>query len=251
MGATLTLAEVPLMSVEPGPPSLIPATASDRIYLALRGEIMACAIIPGSMLDASAIAASYGVSKTPVRDAMQRLAAEGLVTVLPRSGYRAAAITFSDVHELLDLRAAIGPHAARQAARYATRDDIAALRAILAEYAAPLNVGTMQQVARRFHLAIARCSRNRRIVALSESVFDELERLLRFAIDFSVKAGEHSNEHVALVDRIEAGDGEAAAAIEAAHIRSSRQFLIERLMAQGYLSEIEIRADTAERQASR
>ncbi|MGI6853909.1 GntR family transcriptional regulator [Mesorhizobium sp. 1B3] len=225
------------------------ASVSERIYLALRQEIMRCEIAPGTTIDAASIARQYEVSKTPVRDAMQKLAADGLVTILPRSGYRVTAITFQAVHEILDLRAAIGPHAARQAARYATAADVAALREIVSEYAAPLDVGTMQQVARRFHIAIARCSRNKRVVALSESLFDELERLLRFAIDFSVKTGEHSDEHTALVDAIEAGDGEQAAAIEAAHIKSSREFLIERLMTLGYLSESEIHNGNEARRA--
>jgi len=224
---------------------------SERIYLALRQEIMRCEIAPGTTLDAAAIARRYEVSKTPVRDAMQKLAADGLVAILPRSGYRVAAITFQAVHEILDLRAAIGPHTARQAARYATPNDIAELRQIVREYAAPLDVGAMQQVARRFHLAIAHCSRNKRLVALSESLFDELERLLRFAIDFSVKAGEHSDEHTALVSAIEAGDGEQAAAIEAAHIRHSREFLIERLMTLGYLSANEIRVGNPTQAAAR
>lgn len=237
------------MTVDAGPATTAHASVSERIYLALRQEIMRCEIAPGATLDAASIARQYEVSKTPVRDAMQKLAADGLVTILPRSGYRVAAITFQAVHEILDLRAAIGPHAARQAARYATPADIAALRQIVSEYAAPLDVGTMQQVARRFHIAIARCSRNKRIVALSESLFDELERLLRFAIDFSVKTGEHSEEHTALVDAIEAGDGEQAAAIEAAHIKSSREFLIERLMTLGYLSESEIHLGNAARRA--
>lgn len=203
---------------------------------------MRCEIAPGATLDAAAIAQHHEVSKTPVRDAMQKLAADGLITVLPRSGYRVAAITFQAVHEILDMRAAIGPHTARQAARYATPADIAELRQIVREYAAPLDVASMQQVARRFHLAIARCSRNNRLVALSETLFDELERLLRFAIDFSVKAGEHSDEHTALVDAIEAGDGDRAAGIEADHIKSSRAFLIERLMTLGYLSAAEVRS---------
>ncbi|MBF9233498.1 GntR family transcriptional regulator [Microvirga alba] len=225
------------------------APVSERIYLALRQEIMRCELAPGTTLDAAAIARRYEVSKTPVRDAMQKLAADGLVAILPRSGYRVAAITFQAVHEILDLRAAIGPHAARQAARHATAADVAELRQIVREYAAPLDVGAMQKVARRFHVAIAGCSRNKRVIALSESLFDELERLLRFAIDFSVKAGEHSDEHTALVDAIEAGDGERAAAIEAAHIKSSREFLIERLMTLGYLSESEIRIGSAARSA--
>ncbi len=231
----------------PGPTANAPV--SERIYAALRQEIMRCEIAPGTTLDAASIAQRYEVSKTPVRDAMQKLAADGLVAILPRSGYRVAPITFQAVHEILDLRAAIGPHAARQAARYATSADIAALRQIVSEYAAPLDIGTMQQVARRFHIAIARCSRNRRVVALSENLFDELERLLRFAIDFTVKTGEHSDEHTALVDAIEAGDGERAAAIETAHIRSSREFLIERLMTLGYLSQNEIQTGGTGRSA--
>lgn len=238
------------MTLNAGPAATAHASVSERIYLALRQQIMHCEIAPGATLDAASIARQFEVSKTPVRDAMQKLAADGLIAILPRSGYRVAAITFQAVHEILDLRAAIGPHAARQAARYATAADIAALRRIVSEYAAPLDVGAMQQVARRFHIAIARCSRNKRIVALSESLFDELERLLRFAIDFSVKTGEHSDEHTALVDAIEAGDGERAAAIEAAHIKSSREFLIERLMTLGYLSEGEIRLGNPARRAA-
>lgn len=238
------------MTVDPTPSGAAHAPISERIYLALRQEIMRCEIAPGATLDANAIAARYEVSKTPVRDAMQKLAADGLVAILPRSGYRVAAITFQAVHEILDLRAAIGPHAARQAAHYATRADVAELRRIVGEYAAPLDVGAMQQVARRFHVAIARCSRNKRVIVLTESLFDELERLLRFAIDFSVKAGEHSDEHTALVDAIEAGEGEQAAAIETAHIKRSREFLIERLMTLGYLSEIEIGVGNAMRSAA-
>tara|TARA_R110002049_G_scaffold267817_1_gene444278 strand:- start:3374 stop:4093 length:720 start_codon:yes stop_codon:yes gene_type:complete len=224
---------------------------SQQIYLALRKAIIRCEISPGAMLDAGAIAREYDVSRTPVRDAMQRLAADGLVSIQSRSGYRVAAITFQGVHEILDLRAAIGPHTARQAARYARPEEITKLRTIVAEYKKPLDVGTMQQVARRFHVAIAQCSRNQRLVALSENLFDELERLVRFAIDFSVKAGEHSDEHTALVDAIEAGDGERAAAIETAHISSSRDFLIERLMTLGYLSQSSVLGRNPEWQADR
>lgn len=225
------------------------APASERIHAALRQQIMRCEIVPGATLDAGQIAEAHGVSRTPVRDAMQRLAAEGLVTILPRSGYLVTPITLEAVHEILDLRAAIGPHAARQAARHATRAEIESLREILTEYRPGLEIGEMQQVARRFHLAIARMARNNRVLALSEQLFDELERLLRFAIDFTVKAGEHSDEHRALVDAIEAGDGDAAFAIEAEHIRRSRDFLIERLMVLGYLTALEIQTGASMRSA--
>ena len=225
------------------------APMSERIHAALRQQIMSCELVPGASLDAGQIAERYGVSRTPVRDAMQRLAAEGLVTILPRSGYLVTPITFEAVHEILDMRAAIGPHIARQAARHASPAEVEALRALLAEYHPGMAIGEMQQVARRFHLAIARLGRNKRLVALSETLFDELERLLRFAIDFTVKVGEHSAEHGALIDAIAAGDGALAAQIEAEHIRHSRDFLIERLMVLGYFSAREVRSAPQTRSA--
>lgn len=216
---------------------------SEGIYQTLRKDIMQCAVRPGAMVDTAAIAREHNVSKTPVRDALQRLAAEGLVIALPRSGYRVAPITMEAVHEILDLRAALGPHAARQAARYATPEEIREIRRIVAEYSRPLDIETMRGLARQFHLAVARCSRNKRLVALSETIFDELERLLRWSIDFTIKAGEHSDEHTALVDAIEAGDGDLAARIEAEHIARSRQFLIEKLIVGGYIVGIYAEAD--------
>ncbi|GAB1477463.1 GntR family transcriptional regulator [Paracoccaceae bacterium] len=228
------------MTTDSSQATIASVPVSDRIYQSLRGRILRCEIAPGATLDAEAVAREYQTSRTPVRDAIQRLAAEGFVIIVPRSGYRVAPITFQAVHEILDMRAAIGPHAARQAARYATADDIAEFRSILAEYAAPMDIGSMQQVARRFHLAIVRTGRNKRLLTLTETLFDELERLLRYAIDFTVKAGEHSDEHKSLVDAIEARDGEKAAAIEAAHIRRSREFLIDRLIMLGFLSGSEI-----------
>ncbi|MGU3576555.1 GntR family transcriptional regulator [Brucellaceae bacterium C25G] len=213
---------------------------AERIYQQMRHDIMTCVIMPGTSIDAAAIAETYQASKTPVRDALQRLSGEGLVQVLPRSGYRIPQITFQAVHEILDMRAAIGPHAARQAAHYATPIDVEILRALVEEYKQPLDIGSMQQVARRFHIAIARCSRNERIVTISETLFDELERLLRFAVDFTTQAGQHSDEHTQLVDAIEKHDGELAAKIEADHIAHSRQFLIARLITRGLISTADL-----------
>lgn len=214
---------------------------SGQVYEALYTEIIHCTLAPGEVLDAAAIARRYDVSKTPVRDAMQRLAREGLVNVLPRSGYRVAPITFQAVHEILDLRAAIAPHAARKAAELATPEEIAGLREILKAYEQPLDGRSMPALARRFHLAVARCSRNQRLVRLSEGIFDELDRLLRFAVDFSVQSGTYSGEHHELVDAIETRNGDRAALIEAEHIGHIRKFLIERLILQGLLSGTEIR----------
>jgi DNA-binding GntR family transcriptional regulator len=65
------------MTVDASPAASAHTPVSERIYLALRQEIMRCEIAPGTALDAAAIAGRYDVSKTPVRDAMQKLAATG------------------------------------------------------------------------------------------------------------------------------------------------------------------------------
>lgn len=215
--------------------------ASVEIHASIRQDIMHCILSPGAKIDAGDLATRYGVSKSPVRDALRRLEAEGLVTVMSRSGYRVRPITMQEVHEILEMRLALGPYAARRAAELITTAEIAELRTILAEYNQPMDIAEMQQIARRFHIGVARCSRNRRLVAQSEMLFDELERLLRTAIDFTLKAQQHSEEHKALIDALEARNGDLAAQIEADHIIRAKQFLIDRLMTTSALGDEPVR----------
>lgn len=213
---------------------------SDAIYTALRADVMQCRLRPGETIDTNALTERFKVSKTPLRDALKRLSVEGLVDILPRSGYRVKPITFRVIHEILDLRAALGPHAAFMAARYVTPGELEELRAILGDYLPAVGQGELQSVARRFHVAVARASRNARIATLTDTLFEELERVMRLTVDFSPRKDEDSKDHFLLVDALAAGDGETAAAIERSHIAKARAFLLETLIVKGHVSDSEI-----------
>ncbi|KPQ02786.1 MAG: transcriptional regulator, GntR family [Rhodobacteraceae bacterium HLUCCA12] len=213
---------------------------SDAIYGVLRADIMQCRLRPGATIDTNELTERFNVSKTPLRDALKRLSIEGLVDILPRSGYRVKPITFRVIHEILDLRAALGPHAAFMAARYITPAELEELRAILGDYLPASGQGELQSAARRFHVAVARASRNARIAALTDSCFEELERVMRLTVDFSPRKDEDSRDHILLIDALTEGDGETAAEIERSHIAKARAFLLETLIVKGHFSDSEI-----------
>ena len=214
---------------------------AETVYSALRDEILNCRLAPGAAIDAAEIAARYGVSKTPVRDALQRLALDDLVEVLPRKGYRVRNVTFRALSDIFDLRLALGPHAARNAAARATTEDIAALRRLVSGDD-PAD-GAVRRKASAFHIAVAELSGNQRLAALNAQLFDELERIIRLTVDFGGRAKANDDEFEEIIAALAAGDGEKAAAIEAAHLIEARGFLFRHLIAKGFLSNAEICGD--------
>jgi GntR family transcriptional regulator, rspAB operon transcriptional repressor len=209
---------------------------SDTIYTALRADVMSCRLPPGATIDTNELTERFNVSKTPLRDALKRLSIEGLVDILPRSGYRVKPITFRAIHEILDLRAALGPHAAFMAARYITAAELKDLREILDDYLPASGQDELQSVARRFHVAVARASRNARLAILTDNLFEELERVMRLTVDFSPRKDEDSKDHHLLIDALAKGDSNTAAEVERAHIAKARAFLLETLIVQGHFS---------------
>jgi GntR family transcriptional regulator, rspAB operon transcriptional repressor len=89
----------------------------DKIYQALRHEILTCGFPPGQELREQTLAERYGVSRTPIRDSLLRLEQEDLVTVLPRQGYLVRPLSISDVEDMLNLRSIIEPACAAAAAQ--------------------------------------------------------------------------------------------------------------------------------------
>src|SRR5581483_12471391 len=106
-----------------------PSALPDHVYAVLKQRILSCALRPGERLVEKNLCDELGVSRTPVREALNRLSHEDLVAFQPHAGYRVAAITLDGFRNLIELRAIIEPQAAALAAERATPDDIAALRA--------------------------------------------------------------------------------------------------------------------------
>src|SRR5207237_6695976 len=94
--------------------------AVDAVYQALRQAIVSSLMKPGERLNVDELAAKLGVSLTPVRSAIQQLATEGLVDILPRSGTFVASLSIQDVEETFDIRCALEQLAGEKACRNVT-----------------------------------------------------------------------------------------------------------------------------------
>jgi DNA-binding GntR family transcriptional regulator len=151
-----------------------------RIYRTLRQEILALALTPGTLLVENALARRFAVSKQPLREALALLQQDGLVESLPRKGYLVTRITVADVHELIEVRAALDGVAAELAAGRITPDEIVLLESLRFPENLPADPAATKKyidLNRQFHMTIARASRNNRLIQLVERAIDETARL--------------------------------------------------------------------------
>lgn len=204
------------------------ATAKTRIYRELRRAIIVGRRPPGERLSIDELAASYGTSVTPVRDALQMLSQEGLVTIRPRSGYFVTRITLKELSDLLELREVLELAAAERAAQRITPQQLDALAEVHAGYAGDDDEAYDRYTDenRRFHVLVAEASGNH---ALAEAVRHLHERLARFMVIRHAGAT-MERTHARLLETLAAGD--AAAAREAMHdeIQETRDLILARVI---------------------
>src|SRR5438067_535787 len=134
------------------------ATASATVYRMLRDEIVWLRRKPGEAIAEKDIAQAHGISRTPVREALLRLTAEGLVDTVPKSGTFVARIPLAALPEAIVVRKALEQVTARAAAMQARRSDVAGLRAILERQREADGAGdriAFHQADEAFHAAIA------------------------------------------------------------------------------------------------
>ena len=205
---------------------------AEQAYSLIREEILSTRLMPGQQIVQKPLAEKYGLGLTPVRDALQRLAHEGLVQAIPRSGYVVSHITFSDVRELFELRTVLETAAVRLAVARASDEELR----VIAEKANFSYVYSDHQDYSRFlarnqefHCAVAALSGNRRLMETLERTLDGLTRVFHFGLDLRDSADEMRGEHIELVDTLLRRDADAAAAVTGSQISRSVQRVMEAL----------------------
>jgi DNA-binding GntR family transcriptional regulator len=196
-------------------------TTADRIYRALRAEIVALRRTPGQPISEKEVALMSRVSRTPVREALLRLSGEGLVEIFPQSGTFIGRIPIAALPEAILVRQALEDLTVRRAAEKADAERIAALNAMIAR---------QQQAERRadhdafhatdeaFHAAIAEIAGHPGIWRLVEQVKVQVDRYRRLTLPVPGRMGLVVAEHKAIVDAIAAHDPAHASAAMAAHL---------------------------------
>jgi DNA-binding GntR family transcriptional regulator len=143
-----------------------------KIYKALRQEITKGSLQPGDLLRERELADVYGVSKTPVREALSLLEQDDLVRAIPRAGYMVTQLTLRDLQEVYQLRVTLEAMAARLAAENITDEQLQELE----ELRATSDPDEARLFNRRFHSLVARASGNSRLAKMVEQLLYDMDR---------------------------------------------------------------------------
>lgn len=210
-------------------------TASDKAYVLLKQRLVAGSYAPGAQLKEEPIARELGLSRTPVRAALKRLIADGLVAFDAGRGVRVAEWTDADIMETYHLRGLLEAHAAELAAQRTSPALVAQLEQLNRQMAALIAKGgpdmilELQSVNSRFHRAILEASASPRLKTLLATIIDMPIVVRSFFVSTRADVQQSLQHHRDVTDAIANGDGEVAGQAMRLHLRiAARRFFKRR-----------------------
>lgn len=210
-------------------------TLADRVFEQLRTAIVEGEIPPGSKISEPVLAARYGISRGPLREALRRLESSGLIEHRPNAGARVIRLNADQLLELYAIREVLEGLAARLAAERMSEAAIAELRALLDRHRAEVERGEGQSYFQGegdldFHFRIVQGSGSPLLMGLLGDELYHLARMYRCQFGMrSERAPEALKEHALVVEAIADRDGELAEWLMRRHVRAARRFAEQRL----------------------
>jgi len=189
----------------------------------LRRLVITGELAPGTRIVEDRLAERLGVSRNPVREALQALAGEGFVELLPRRGAVVAQLTAEEAEDLFDVRSVLEPLAARLAARRADAEGVARLRAVLASARQATDEQDLDLLASYntdFHSLVVELSGNDYLGLLVAPMARRVQWVFRTSA--ATRAPHSWTEHEDLLKAIACGDEDLAEAVARAHVAAAR-----------------------------
>jgi DNA-binding GntR family transcriptional regulator len=202
-------------------------TKTDYAYTEVRQRILSGVLPHGATVSQEALAAELNVSTTPLREAMRRLASEGLVVLDAHRDARVAALTAEEARSLFEVRQQLDPLAVRLAAE--RRDDADCVRIKKAATSLePLDTGSglaALEAHRAFHVALYRASHNELLIGLLDGLWDKADRYRRVALETREDSADDrlrvQAEHQAMMTAVLDGDPAEAEEQMRRHVANS------------------------------
>jgi len=200
-------------------------TLAELVYLQIKTAILTCKLKPGQMIYESEMIQEYGVSKTPIREALKRLSQENLIQSIPGTCYLVTPVTVKDVDELWELRAILEEVSATRAASQASEEQLQELESNIGEIFPLRQVEDLvrwynQNMA--FHLALAEITRNSRLVSTLRSVLNEISRFLLLDPVMPPDTSAWIRQHQRIMDALKKRDGALAIAVTLEDMQASQ-----------------------------
>lgn len=192
-------------------------------YDRLRGEIRSGALKPGARLTETELAERFSISRTPIREAIRRLEADGLVDHLPRSGAVVRRLEYPEIMELYEMRTVLEGTAARLAARAASPMELEGLKSINDEMAlATKDAPLLAILNRQFHARLLDASRNRFLAKSMAAIENAMLITGPTSMGSQDRARRAVEEHAQLLEALNTRDGARAEQVMRAHMEQAQ-----------------------------
>ena len=193
---------------------------SEEAYRRILERIVSLEMAPGSVVNEARLREELKIGRTPIREALQRLARENLVRSVPHRGTFVTDVNITDLARITEVRVVLEAHAARLAAEKATAADRGAISELLdlQRRAYITDQRDLMRLDQQIHRLIYRTAHNAFLEATLERYFNLSLRLWYLVLDRQVRLREAVDEHTQLLAAILAGDGELADSIMRKHV---------------------------------
>lgn len=206
-------------------------------YLRIVSEIRAGKLMPGDRLTETDLAQRFGISRTPVREAIRQLEADGLVSHTPRLGATIRSLDHAEISELYDMRAVLEGTAARFAARAASDVELGELSSIHEAMAKTRTGEDLYRLNQQFHGALLDAARNRFLVRSVDAIHKTLLILGRSTMEEGERATAALEEHARILSALQARDPDAAESAMRAHIEAAHRARLRQIRQRPDLQE--------------
>ena len=203
-------------------------TRKNRIYADLRRSVIMGHLLPGEKIDVRELARRYGTSITPIREALQMLHQEGLVTIKPHVGYLVTQVTLKQLRDLMELREILELAAVERAASRMTSQQIQELEGVYAGYTGDddESYARYTEENRTFHCAIAQATGNQELAEMLGHLHDRLARFMVLR-----HAGETMHlSHARIVDALRAHRADEACRAMRDELTETHEIVLERVI---------------------
>jgi len=209
---------------------IAPTALYQEVAERLRQRIFAHELTPGDWIDEQKLAEQYGISRTPLREALKVLASEGLVELKPRRGCYVTEISRQDLDDIFPLMAMLEGRCAGDATRKAQPADIAALNDIHERLESAARDGRIEaffEANQEFHLCIQELAGNRWLVSVIQDLRKVLKMSRLHSLSLEGRLQQSLNEHRAIMAAFKAADATKAEALMHDHLLSGREALVK------------------------
>jgi len=206
---------------------------SKKVYRILKKEIIKGSFTPGSKILEFQIAQQMGISRTPVREAIRLLAAEGFVMLSPNQGAVVRTVSVENIKEVLQIHSVLEGLAARLACEVINKDELKELENHLNKMENLLKAGdsiAYSEVDLKFHDTIVNASRNSRLIKMRKNISDQAQRYRISSLRITKRLKESYREHQKILNAFKAKDAKKADSLSQKHIQNALNNILKKVI---------------------